>query len=125
MSFKRTKIIWILNEQKLFEFFTVNKYLNLSFIFKKRILLDFYILELFTILIFSPKKKSEFFKDFFQDGGKYMKFVSLVNNGAIDAGDRIKIGKEYKIGIVVSVNVAALRKDLEDAGIIKSLSNGF
>jgi len=69
--------------------------------------------------------KSEFFKEFFQDGGKYLKFVTLVNNGAIASEDRIKIGKEYKIGVIVSVNVAALRKDLEDAGIIKSLSNGF
>jgi len=54
-----------------------------------------------------------------------LKFVTLVNNGAIASEDRIKIGKEYKIGVIVSVNVAALRKDLEDAGIIKSLSNGF
>lgn len=71
------------------------------------------------------QEKNDFFKDFFQDGGKYLKFVTLVNNGAIAPGDRIKIGKEYKIGVVVSVNVAALRKDLEDAGIIKGLGSGF
>jgi len=71
------------------------------------------------------QEKEDFFKPFFQDGGKYQKFVSLVNNGAIGPGDRLKIGKEYKIGVVVSVNVAALRKDLEDAGIIKGLSSGF
>jgi len=69
--------------------------------------------------------KEDFFKDFFADGGKYQKFVTLVNNGAISPEDRIKIGKEYKIGIVVSVNVSSLRKELEDAGIIKGLSNGF
>ena len=33
--------------------------------------------------------------------------------------------KEYKVGVVLSVNVTALRKDLEDAGIIKSLGAGF
>lgn len=71
------------------------------------------------------QEKEDFFKDFFQDGGKYLKFVNLVNNGAIAPGDRIKIGKEYKIGVVISVNVAALRKDLEDAGIIKGLGSGF
>ncbi|MEI7596369.1 MAG: hypothetical protein WCK02_11525 [Bacteroidota bacterium] len=71
------------------------------------------------------EEKSEFFKEFFKDGGKYMKFVSLSTDGAIAAEDRMKIGKEYKVGVVVSVNVAALRKDLEDAGIIKSLSAGF
>lgn len=70
-------------------------------------------------------EKEDFFKDFFTDGGKYQKFVTLTNNGAIAAGDRIKIGKEYKIGVVVSVNVEALRKDLEDSGIIKGLGSGF
>ncbi len=71
------------------------------------------------------QEKEDFFKDFFADGGKYQKFISINNNGAIDAGDRIKIGKEYKIGVVVSVNVADLRKDLESAGIIKGLGSGF
>ena len=70
-------------------------------------------------------EKADFFKPFFADGGKYMKFVSTSNDGAVAAEDRMKIGKEYKIGVVVSVNVSALRKDLEDAGIIKSLNAGF
>lgn len=66
-----------------------------------------------------------FFNDFFDDGGKYLKFVTLANNGAIGSEDRIKIGKEYKIGVVISVDVNALRKDLEDAGIIKKLGGQF
>lgn len=71
------------------------------------------------------EEKADFFKPFFADGGKYMKFVSTSNDGAVAAEDRMKIGKEYKVGVLVSVNVSALRKDLEDAGIIKSLSSGF
>lgn len=71
------------------------------------------------------QEKADFFSEFFQDGGKFQKFVSLVNNGSIAPEDRIKIGKEYKIGVIVSVNVSGLRKDLEDAGIIKSLGNIF
>ena len=71
------------------------------------------------------QEKEDFFKTFFQDGGKYQKFVSLTNNGAIGPGDRIKIGKEYKIGVVVSVNSAELRKDLEAAGVLKGLGSGF
>ena len=70
-------------------------------------------------------EKEDFFKEFFKDGGKFQKFVILSNNGAIGEGDRIKIGKEYKIGVVVSVDVASLRKDLEEAGIIKGLGSGF
>jgi hypothetical protein len=71
------------------------------------------------------QEKEEFFKDFFQEGGKYQKFISVINNGVPDAADRMKIGKEYKIGIIVSVNVTELRKDLESAGIIKGLGSGF
>ena len=73
----------------------------------------------------ADQEHKDFFKDFFKTGGKYLKYVSLVNNGAIGLGDRIKIGKEYKIGVVISVNVAELRRDLEDAGIVKKLSSGF
>lgn len=71
------------------------------------------------------EEKADYFKPFFNDGGKYLKFVSLTNDGAVAAEDRMKIGKEYKIGLVVSVNVSELRKDLENAGIIRSLSSGF
>jgi hypothetical protein len=70
-------------------------------------------------------QRKDFFEPFFANGGKYMKFVNLANNGAIAAGDRIKIGKEYKIGVVVSVNVGTLRKELEDAGIISKLGGIF
>lgn len=68
---------------------------------------------------------ADFFKSFFADGGKYLKFVSLTNSGMIAEGDRQKVGKEYKVGVIVSVDAANLRKDLEAAGIIKGLSSGF
>ena len=71
------------------------------------------------------EEKVDFFKPFFADGGKYMKFVSTSTDGAVAAEDRMKIGKEYKVGVIVSVNVSALRKDLEGAGIIKALGAGF
>ncbi|MDR3268173.1 MAG: hypothetical protein LBT83_03805 [Tannerella sp.] len=71
------------------------------------------------------EEKKDFFDPFFADGGKYMKFVNISNDGTIAAKDRLKVGKEYKIGVIVSVNVDLLRKDLEDAGIIKKLGAGF
>jgi|TARA_B110000483_G_scaffold189133_1_gene224312 hypothetical protein len=73
------------------------------------------------------EEKEEFFQEFFKTaGGDYMKFISLANNGQIAAGDRIKISKkEYKIGVIISVNVAELRKHLESKNIIKGLSGGF
>jgi len=67
-----------------------------------------------------------FFDEFFALGGKYLKYVTLLANGAILPEDRIKMGKsEYKIGVIVNVNIAGLRKDLENAGIIKALTTGF
>ena len=71
------------------------------------------------------QEKAEFFKPFFEDGGKYMKFVSASSDGNVDAADRMKVGKEYKIGIIISVMKDALRQDLEAAGIIRGLSSGF
>lgn len=72
-------------------------------------------------------EKADFFKNFFSDTeGRYMKFVSLTTDGSVSAQDRLKIDKKtYKIGVVVSINVSLLRKDLEDAGIISKLGSGF
>ncbi|WP_372746039.1 hypothetical protein [Lutibacter sp.] len=71
------------------------------------------------------EEKSDFFTPFFNDGGKYMKFVTISNDGNIGVGDRLKVGKEYKIGVMVSVNISELRRDLEEAGIVKGLGAGF
>ncbi|RAV30191.1 hypothetical protein [Sinomicrobium soli] len=74
------------------------------------------------------QEKREYFDDFFAEGGKYMKFVSLTTDGAVAATDRFRVGrngKEYKIGVVVTVNIDLLRKELESAGIIRGLSSGF
>jgi len=54
-----------------------------------------------------------------------MKYVRITGDGAIDSDDRLKVGKEWKIGVIVSVDVRGLRKDLEAADIIRSLNSGF
>ena len=71
------------------------------------------------------QERADFFDIFFADNGKYMKYVGSSGDNNIGSGDRVKVGKEYKIGIIVSVQKEALRKDLEAAGIIKGLSSGF
>ncbi len=68
------------------------------------------------------QSKADFFDPFFAEGGKYMKFVSTSGDGTPTP---IKVGKEYKVGVVVTVMTDLLRKDLEAAGIIKGLSSGF
>lgn len=81
----------------------------------------------------SPENET-FFKDFFADGGDYMRFVTLSNNGFADI---IKIPKiknggkassavyKFKVGLTVTINVAALRKYLEEANVIRALDTGF
>ena len=45
---------------------------------------------------------------------------------AVGAGDVSKVNKkEYKVGVVVSVNKDELRKYLESEGILKGLASGF
>jgi hypothetical protein len=70
-------------------------------------------------------EKKDFFDEFFKDNGQYQKYVSVSTDGSVSAGDRMKVGKEYKIGVVVSIRKDLLRKDLEAAGIIRGLSTGF
>ena len=68
-------------------------------------------------------EKKEFFDTFFADGGKYMKYINLSNDGEM-ASERLKVGKEYKFGIHVLVSKDMLRKDMEEAGILRTLK-GF
>jgi hypothetical protein len=63
---------------------------------------------------------ADFFKKFFSNGGDYMKYVTTSGGS-----DVLKVKKEYKVGVVVSVSKDQLRKDLEAAGIIKGLGSGF
>ena len=70
-------------------------------------------------------EQKTFFDQFFADGGKYAKYTNLTSQGP-PKGEVIKLGKkEYKVGLIVSVQKDALRQDLESAGILKSLSSGF
>lgn len=67
----------------------------------------------------------EFFKEFFKEGGEYKRFARMSNNGMADVIKYGKGDKKYKVGVVVLVETANLRKYLEQSGIIKSLSHGF
>ncbi len=70
-------------------------------------------------------KYRDFFKEFFKEGGKYLNYVAISNDGSIAEDDRLKVGKKLKIGVIVSVQKANLRKELEAAGIVKKLDAGF
>jgi hypothetical protein len=70
-------------------------------------------------------KHEEFFKNFFAEGGEYKRFARLSNNGFADVIRYGKKDKKYKVGVVVMVETAALRKYLEKSGVINSLNHGF
>ena len=64
---------------------------------------------------------SEYFNRFFADGGEFQKYASIMPGTT----ETVKVGKEYKVGVVVSIRKDDLRRALEAAGIIKGLNNGF
>jgi hypothetical protein len=67
----------------------------------------------------------DFLSKFFADGGEYIRFVNLANNGAVAPTDKIKLKNEYKIGVVVTVNRTDLRKYLEQQGVLESMNSLF
>ena len=63
----------------------------------------------------------EYFNSFFAEGGEFQKYASVMEGTT----ETVKVGKEYKIGCVVSVRKDDLRKALEAAGVIRGLNSGF
>lgn len=62
----------------------------------------------------------EYFEQFFKKDGKYLQFVQFADEtGKIATGDMVRKGSQYKVGMVVIVNKNNLRRELENAGIIK------
>lgn len=66
-----------------------------------------------------------FFEKFFAEGGDYKRFARMSNNGFADVIKYGKKDKKYRVGVVVLVETAALRKHLEQSGVIKALNQGF
>lgn len=66
----------------------------------------------------------DFFDEFFESG-EYLRFVTVSSEGIIDPKDMMRVGKNYKIGIVYTVSKNELRKYLEDNKIIKRLDSIF
>ncbi len=69
-------------------------------------------------------KNKKFFENFFKNGS-FLQFVNLTNGGSISASDRLRVGNRYKIGVVVSVQRKALKRELVNQGIIKKFGYGM
>ncbi len=69
----------------------------------------------------AEKEYETYFKEFFADGGEFQRYASIVGGTT----ETTKVGKEYKVGVIVSVRKDDLRKALESAGVIRALNAGF
>ena len=68
---------------------------------------------------------ADYFNSFFANNGPFLKYVSISGDGSVAAGDRLFVGGEYKIGVIVSVRKDLLKADLVEAGIVKTINSGF
>ena len=67
------------------------------------------------------EEHSTYCEAFFAIDGQCLHYASIVSGSY----EKIKTGKGYKYSAIVQVNKNLLRKDLEKAGIVRSLSSGF
>ncbi len=63
----------------------------------------------------------DYFDSFFANGGEFQKYASIIGGTT----ETVRVGNEYKVGVVVSVRKDDLRKALEAAGILRKLNSGF
>lgn len=64
---------------------------------------------------------AEFCEAFFASNGQCQSYATVLSGSY----ERVKVKKGYKFSAIVQINKSALRKDLEKAGIVRSLSSGF
>jgi len=64
---------------------------------------------------------ASFCEVFFASDGQCQNFATIVAGSY----DRVKTQKGYKCGAILQVDKTALRKELEKAGVVRSLSSGF
>lgn len=62
-----------------------------------------------------------FCEKFFATDGDCQKFATLISGSY----DRVKTSKGYKVGATLQVDKQSLRRELEKAGVVRTLSSGF
>ena len=64
---------------------------------------------------------ASFCEAFFAADGQCQNYATIIDGSY----DRVKTQKGYKSGAIVQVDKTSLRKELEKAGVVRSLSTGF
>ena len=76
-------------------------------------------------LVSSPaaaQQYADFFNSFFQENGQYLAYANMVESTT----QTVKTGKkEYRVTAIVNVSTNQLRKILQDAGIVRKMTDGF
>ena len=62
-----------------------------------------------------------FCEEFFAADGPCQNYASVVAGSY----ERVKTQKGYKSGAIIQVDKTSLRKELEKAGVVRTLSSGF
>ena len=65
---------------------------------------------------------TKIFKIYFAPGGQYLRYVNVTSS---ENPSKEKVKGGFKFGLEVQVLYNNLRNDLQDAGVIRSLSSGF
>lgn len=63
-----------------------------------------------------------YFDGFFREGGAYLSYVTFAGD---EVESQVRVGRQVKVGTTVVVQRERLRRDLESAGIISSMSGIF
>lgn len=69
----------------------------------------------------AESQNADFFKEFFKINGPAKNYVQVVNSSR----QVKKVGKLYHVATTVTVSKDQLRRDLENAGVIKGLNSAF
>lgn len=67
----------------------------------------------------------DYFCNFFQSGGDYLKYVNMTTDGVPSGQDKRKVKGGYKCAIYVQVMFDNLKRQMETDGIIRKLNTGF
>lgn len=69
----------------------------------------------------AAQEHADFFDTFFQKNGSYLSYANMVD----ETTKTVKVDKEYKVTAVVNVSTGMLRQALQDAGVIRKMTDGF
>lgn len=70
----------------------------------------------------AAQQYGDFFEAFFQENGQYLSYANMVESTT----QAVKVGKkEYRVTAVVNISTDQLKQVLQQAGVIRKMTDGF